>query len=509
MSDQLEDFYSQQPQWEPSGVDDALEYAYIEVPMDYTNPGGRRLTIAIGRIKATKPEKRRGVLLALNGGPGGEGTQGRRMPLRYKGTEVNEVYDLIGLDPRGLEASTRLIAKITPAKSGFDSRPPDEMFPVIAEDMRIRELGCQEGDDGLRPFINTRNCARDIDVFRAVLGEEKINYIGHADGTHVGALYGSMFAHRLDRSVLDCSRNPYWNWRDQWKAQSVAFRENVELWAEWVADRHSYFEMGYSTGRIMNVVEDVAAKLAEAPVYGLNRTLFDGAMGTGACYRGLWDELAWIVKELRWPTSEENSADAAKAALLLSGLIFQWKTINETDRSGVTDAVTLEDEWPTDLEFYYSEMREFREKYPYGYGIIRVQPWVGIYRTFQPAEPPLTPDDVHRTGYPRGVVVHSTANTVLRYEGGVAMAKKLGNFLITVADEGHHEIFSLGRNACVDETVTRYLVDGELPEGDEMVCEGLPRPDIKPGQTGQAPAGQLFDQTNQFVEEQRLWHRKW
>ena len=508
MSEPVHDFYSQQPRWEPSGVDDALEYASIEVPMDYSDPGGRRLEIAISRMRAKDPARRLGVLLALNGGPGGEGGLGRRMPLRYKGTELEQVYDLIGLDPRGLDGSTRLYAEITPAKGGFDSRPPDEMFPVIAEDMRVREEGCARADDGLRPFINTRNTVRDIDVLRGVTGAEKINFIGHADGSHVGALYGSMFGEHLDRCVLDCSRNPYWNWRDQWKAQSVAFRENVDLWAEWVAERHARFGLGTTQQQVIEAVEEVADSLAAEPVNGIGRTPYDGGVGTGATYRGLWDKLADLVGELRKPTSEENRSDAAKAVALMATVVFQWRTVHPTLRSGVTDAVTLEDEWPTDLEFYYQEMREFREKYPYGYGVVRVQPWVGIYRTFQPPEPPLTPDDVYRKDYPPGIVVAPTGNAMLRYEGGVAMARKLGHRLITVEDEGHHEIFAMNRNSQVDELVTRYLVKGILPDED-VRCPGMPRPDIAPGQTGPSHAGTLAEQVGQFIAEQRLMHLKW
>jgi hypothetical protein len=133
---------------------------------------------------------------------------------------------------------------------------------------------------------------------------------------------------------------------------------------------------------------------------------------------------------------------------------------------------------------------------------------VGIYRTFQPAEPPLTPDDVYRKEYQPGIVVASTANSVLRYEGGVAMARKLGFRLVSIDDEGHHEIFAMGRNAVVDEVVTRYLVEGVLPEAD-VRTPGMPRPDIAPGQTGASQAGKLTELVQAFIDEQRLVHLKW
>src|SRR4051794_13871438 len=47
--------------------------AEITVPLDYSAPEGRTITVAISRLKATDPTKRRGVLLTNPGGPGGPG----------------------------------------------------------------------------------------------------------------------------------------------------------------------------------------------------------------------------------------------------------------------------------------------------------------------------------------------------------------------------------------------------------------------------------------------------
>ncbi|MGH3415622.1 MAG: alpha/beta fold hydrolase, partial [Actinocrinis sp.] len=90
-------FRRQEPQWSAPG-EDGLRQAAVEVPLDYADPTAERISIAVARIPALDPRRRRGVLVALNGGPGGNQGMGRFSPLRYAGTPVHEVYDLVGFD---------------------------------------------------------------------------------------------------------------------------------------------------------------------------------------------------------------------------------------------------------------------------------------------------------------------------------------------------------------------------------------------------------------------------
>lgn len=50
-----------------------LECSTLQVPLDYGEPDGRRIEIAISRLASDKPAKRRGVLFVNPGGPGGQG----------------------------------------------------------------------------------------------------------------------------------------------------------------------------------------------------------------------------------------------------------------------------------------------------------------------------------------------------------------------------------------------------------------------------------------------------
>jgi len=402
----LDDFLAQTPDWTPDPDVEGQERATLRVPADYANPDWRTLEIAVSRIRAGDPARRRGVLLAANGGPGGVDGLGLRFPqtLRERSPRLAEVYDLIGFDPRGMGASTRLPAYVVLPKASFDSRPPDSLFPRIAEDMRAREAGCQRGGGDLRPHVNTRNSARDMDLLRAVLGEEKINFVGYAFGTVLGAAYGTLFPERLDRSLLDSCVHPDWTWRGLFLKQAEAIRHNVEAWARWTGERDGHFGLGVSAPLVLETVEAVAAELGADPETVRLRTLFDGAVGNQAGDRSKWAELGYLIDRLRTALA---MGDGARVAALLAET-STWRPGDQEGevREGVLEATTLETYWPSDLEEYYADMRRFRDRYPYGYGVLRAQPWVGAFRSYQPLEPPVR---AVRAGYPVGVVVQAEA----------------------------------------------------------------------------------------------------
>ena len=473
LNDALRAFHAQRPTW---STDDArtpgVEYAEIEVPRDYADPDGERLTLALSRRRASDPARRRGILLSVNGGPGGDWGRGLELPGVYAATPVGEVYDLVGFDPRGTGRSTNLFAEVAVPTVPFDSRPPDSAFEALAEDMHRREQACGRAGGELRRHISTPNTARDMDVVRAVLGEERLSFVGYAYGAYVGAVYGSLFPERLDRSVLDSCVHPDWTWRDQFLWQGDAVRRSVDLWAGWVAGRSGRFGLGNTPEQVLADVERVVGALEGLPEGVRLRTLFDGAVGTRSTNRGQWAELADLVAGLR--DAGDGLGDAAHNALAAQDT---WRPEDsEGDlRVGVLEAITMEHFWPSDLDTYRRDMADFRARFPYGYGVLKAQPWVGAFRTFTAPEAPVT---VERDGYPVGLIVQADGDPMDHYAGGVAMAERLGHRLLTVADSGDHEVYALGGNTAVDAVVERYLVDGELPPAGASVPGSTPRPDV-------------------------------
>lgn len=81
--------------------------ADVTVPLDYSDPGGRTITVAISRIRATDTDRRVGPLLLNGGGPGGP-SLGDPPWVRRAMKDVAARYDVVGVDPRFIGRSTPL-----------------------------------------------------------------------------------------------------------------------------------------------------------------------------------------------------------------------------------------------------------------------------------------------------------------------------------------------------------------------------------------------------------------
>src|SRR5262249_13103751 len=83
-----------------------MECGTLQVPLDYRNPGGRKIEIGISRLASKNPSKRRGVLLTNPGGP----APGMDYPAFLVSVglpqSIQDRYDVIGVDPRGMGRST-------------------------------------------------------------------------------------------------------------------------------------------------------------------------------------------------------------------------------------------------------------------------------------------------------------------------------------------------------------------------------------------------------------------
>jgi pimeloyl-ACP methyl ester carboxylesterase len=150
----------------------------LEVPLNYNDPDGKAIDVAVSRLATSQPGKRHGDLL-LN--PGGPALGGLDMPTTMASTlpkSVRDSYDLIGFDPRGVEHST-------PQSCGLSDPGVAGLFPYPAADGSItknvtlakadaKKCAGTVGDD-LR-YFTTANTARDMDRIREALGEQKISY---------------------------------------------------------------------------------------------------------------------------------------------------------------------------------------------------------------------------------------------------------------------------------------------------------------------------------------------
>ncbi|BAH35852.1 putative peptidase [Rhodococcus erythropolis PR4] len=176
----LSAFYDQDVEWGPcatdTGTSTASDCAMVTVPLDYSAPDGKTIEVAISRVASTDPAQRRGILLTNPGGPGGRGLGLPEILNAGMTPEVAAAYDVIGMDTRGL-------GKSTPIDCGVEQmtwmRSPGTTEEGWNESVALaREAAdtCWDKYPDYLPHINTQNIARDLDVIRGALDQEKASY---------------------------------------------------------------------------------------------------------------------------------------------------------------------------------------------------------------------------------------------------------------------------------------------------------------------------------------------
>lgn len=182
--------------------------ATVAAPLDYRDPSGPKIRLAVVEHPATGP-KSRGVIFFNPGGPGGAGTVQLPAFIGFFPKELLRQYDIVSWDPRGSGASTAV--QCFPSQAAESTFLGNySLFPVGRGQQRAyirrwRAFGkiCAARNGALLRHVSTADSARDLNLLRQDLGQPKLDYLGISYGTFLGATYANLFPRRVGRMVLD------------------------------------------------------------------------------------------------------------------------------------------------------------------------------------------------------------------------------------------------------------------------------------------------------------------
>ncbi|MFC0265327.1 alpha/beta fold hydrolase [Alloscardovia macacae] len=204
------------------------EYSgYLVVPIDYSNTSAGNIALYVTAFPATS--QRKGAIVFNNGGPGGSAASYVQNMMRWSEQmkKLNENYDLVGIDPRGVGQSLPFSQCATKEWRDVTAGDPSLYTTDIAKETESNINGTKKyvnscfeytgkalGFDAAKRElflrnVGTTNAARDMDVLRSVLGEEKLNFIGLSYGTRLGYVYAQNFPQNVGRFTLDGALNPF------------------------------------------------------------------------------------------------------------------------------------------------------------------------------------------------------------------------------------------------------------------------------------------------------------
>ncbi|MEU7135552.1 alpha/beta hydrolase [Streptomyces sp. NPDC046261] len=447
------------------------ECARVVVPLDYSDPGGRTLEIAISRIKAKagkdgKARARRGILQTNPGGPGGPGLS---MPAELRerlSPEVAAAYDIIGMDHRGVGESTPLDCGRVRAtwirSSGSDRAGFEESVRLARQDARK----CAEKYSGSLRHYSTRNIARDVDIVRAVLGERRTSWFGQSYGTVLGATYAQMFPGRVDRLVLDSAPDPakYGTMRiiqDLGPANEKALDE----FAAWAARRHEQYRLGATPAAVRGTVEGLVRRAMAEPVKvgpyrldgyaALPLLLFDLVVDAHNDER-----LAEIVRYLLDAADGKPGRPHPYVLDILKTLSDPVGSGRSSGISGQLAVLCADSALPRDPEWYWKAIERSRAGQPV-FGPVLNGPLPCAFWKDRSREKPTEINNKVPA-----LQLQATVDTRTPYEEGIGMHRAMrGSVLVTVPARTHAVVVSRP-GTCADKAVDDYLLRGALPARD-------------------------------------------
>jgi pimeloyl-ACP methyl ester carboxylesterase len=187
--------------------------ATARVPLNYRDPRGPQISIAVISHRATGPGPSLGWLFFNGGGPN---PQVVTMPRFWPNlpAQWRERYNIITFDPRGMGYSTQIRCFPTEAAENalLGNLPA---FPVgkaqqEAYDQAYAKLDARCASDAgpLVDHDSSADIARDMNLIREAVGDPVLNYYGASYGTLFGAIYANLFPATTGRMVLDGNLNP-------------------------------------------------------------------------------------------------------------------------------------------------------------------------------------------------------------------------------------------------------------------------------------------------------------
>ncbi|MGW0826004.1 alpha/beta fold hydrolase [Streptomyces sp. NPDC002845] len=190
--------------WKPCPQDAAAECGTLRLPVNWARPSDEQFDLAVARRKATDPARRVGVLLVNPGGPGASGVDFalRDAPAQFS-AEVQEKFDIVGFDPRGVGGSEPVKCSKELLDQWPSAYPRNQAeFDQLAEFNRTLRQDCRRHSGPVFDHADTLSVVRDMDALRGALGEKKINYFGHSYGTLIGQQYAEQYGDRIRTMAL-------------------------------------------------------------------------------------------------------------------------------------------------------------------------------------------------------------------------------------------------------------------------------------------------------------------
>jgi pimeloyl-ACP methyl ester carboxylesterase len=464
--------------WQPcTGQLTGLQCTSLQVPLNYADPGGRKVTIALSMIPATAPPaQQQGVMLVNPGGPGQPGRSLADGVTEALSPQVAATYDIVGFDPRGVAGSSPALSC---DPSFFKGVRPDYIpANAAAEQVLINRAksyaaGCQQRYGWFLPYETTQNTVRDMNEIRRAFGVQQVTYYGISYGTYLGQVFGTLFPGHVRRMVLDSTVGPTGAWYRDNISQDYAFQGRIDAFFAWTAKYDSTYHLGAAMAQVQAAYYKIRGQLARTPANGPDGPMvgpdeLDDTIEFGGYLDTVWPSFAQALSEY--------AGDGNGAGLITA--FQEWGAQNENSFA-VYNAVECGDvNWPRNWSKWQSDAERV-------YQTARFETWVNVWFNaacaFWPVTGPAKPFQVTGAQLPPVLMLQGTLDAATPYAGAQDAHKLLPTARMVVVEGGgnHGQSLESPPDSCVRNYLNSYLAAGAVPAKPGLVnatCAPVPPP---------------------------------
>ncbi|MDX2544115.1 alpha/beta hydrolase [Streptomyces sp. WI04-05B] len=458
-------YYGQKLSWRSCGVP-GFQCATMKAPLDYAAPTEGDVKLAVSRRKATGAGRPLGSLLVNPGGPGGSavGYVQAYAGIGYP-AQVRARYDIVAVDPRGVARSEPvecLDGREMDAYTQTDTTPDsDREADQLVDAYKEFAEGCGSSSPALLRHVSTVEAARDMDILRALLGDERLTYVGASYGTFLGATYAGLFPDRVGRLVLDGAMDPSLSASRLSLDQTAGFETAFEAFAKDCV-RQTDCPLGTKSSEVGTNLKAFFGRLDKSPIPtgdAAGRKLGE-ALATTGVIAAMYDESTW--PQLRESlTSAMRDRDGAGLLLLSDSYYERDADGRYSNLMSANAAVNC-----LDLPAAYTTPDQVRDALPsfekaspvFG----DVMAWASLSCAYWPVRATGEPHRIEAKGAAPIVVVGTTRDPATPYRWAQSLSRQLSSArLLTYEGDGHT---AYGRGSdCIDGTINKYLLRGTPP----------------------------------------------
>jgi pimeloyl-ACP methyl ester carboxylesterase len=500
---------------------------YLDLPLDYHNSSDPRIVrIAVTKFQVAglahindpsiSPNSHRSerTIIINPGGPGGSGTsflweRAEEMTNRFSDGQL----DVLGWDPRGVNFSL-------PAAACFPQDAFRDRWSLLA--LQYREeapkaqlenldamnnstfFACQQRLGDFGRFISTASVARDLEEIRKALDEDEVTGYLVSYGTGIGQTYVNMFPNRAGRLILDGTEyvrdhrllggfgwtaldNATDAWRDGFLGECINAGPKWCALANPVPNQDGPVILTQLEARMNQLLESLKARPQSAYTESGGPSL--------VTYSALVERILYpaMYRPMDWPRTAQmlSELEAGNATLAAKSLDLSW-----SDHSEKPSYPQLLSSSELDLlvicsDAYDAPLPDGLDWWDQLWETMSTKSWIAgnsrffsvlpcrHYSTYWDRPSEVYRGDLNHTLKTPALLIASPYDPATPLRNGRRLLAEMDQNARLIVNHAYGHSSMRDRSDCTDGIAKAYILNGTLPEKQEVQCYANNKPYVR------------------------------